>query len=77
VQCTNPSTIELKVAEGGKAVSLYSNNYYDIAFSASNFTPEGEIHPCADLAGMKASIQYFATSDKTVDGQILSIELTR
>jgi Tfp pilus assembly protein PilF len=77
VQCTDPSTIELKVEEGGKAVSLYSNNYYDIPFRASNYTPGGEIHPCADLAGMKASIQYFATSDKTVDGQILSIELTK
>jgi len=77
VQCTDPSTIELKVQEGGKAVSLYSNNYYEIPFSASNFTPQGEIHPCDDLNGMKASIQYFATADKTVDGQILSIELSK
>ncbi len=77
VQCTDPSTIELRVEEGGKAASLYSNNYYDIPFSASNFTPQGDIHPCTDLQGMKASIQYFATSDKTVDGQILSIELTK
>ena len=29
------------------------------------------MHPCTDLEGMKAGIQYFATSDKTVDGQIL------
>ncbi len=77
VQCTDPSEIELKVDEGGKAVSLYSNNYYDIPFRATNYTPEGEIHPCTDLEGMKASIQYAVTSDKTVDGQILSIELTR
>jgi Tfp pilus assembly protein PilF len=77
VQCTGSSTIELKVEEGGKAVSLYSNNYYDVPFRASNFTPQGEIHPCTDLEGMKASIQYFATSDKTVDGQILSIELSK
>jgi tetratricopeptide (TPR) repeat protein len=77
VQCTDPSTIELRVEEGGKAASLYSNNYYDIPFSASNFTPQGDIHPCTDLEGMKASIQYFATSDKTVDGQILSIALSK
>ncbi len=77
VQCTDPTTIELKVDEGGKAVSLYSNNYYDIPFSASNFTPQGDIHPCTDLEGMKTSIQYFATSDKTVDGQILSIALSK
>ncbi len=77
VHCTDPSTIELKVEEGGKAASLYSNNYYDIPFSASNFTPQGDIHPCTDLEGMKASIQYFATSDKTVDGQILAIQLSK
>jgi Tfp pilus assembly protein PilF len=77
VQCTDPSTIELKVDEGSKAASLYSNNYYDIPFRASNFTPQGEIHPCTDLEGMKASVQYFATSDKTVDGQILSVELSK
>jgi tetratricopeptide (TPR) repeat protein len=77
VQCTDPSMIELKVEGGVRAVSLYSNNYYQIPFSTSNYTPEGEIHPCTDLEGMKASIQYAATSDKTVDGQILSIELTK
>jgi len=77
VQCTDPATIELKVTTGGRAVSLYSNNYYDIPFSAVNFTPQGDIHPCGDLDGMKASIQYFATSDRTVDGQILSIELSK
>ena len=68
-------------AQGGggrqSGVSLYSNNYYDIPFSASNFTPQGDIHPCTDLEGMKASIQYFATSDKTVDGQILAIQLSK
>ena len=77
VQCTDPSTIELKVEEGGNAVSLFSNNYYEITFSASNFTPQGDIHPCTDLDGSKASIQYFATSDKTVDGQILAIQLSK
>jgi Tfp pilus assembly protein PilF len=77
VQCTDPSSIELKVEASGKAASLYSNNYYEIPFSASNFTPAGEIHPCTDLEGMKASIQSFATSDKTVDGQILSIGLSK
>jgi hypothetical protein len=77
VQCTDPSMIELKVEGAGKEISLYSNNYFQIAYSASNFTPEGDIHPCTDLEGMKASVQYAVTSDKTVDGQILSVELTK
>ncbi len=77
VQCTDPSEIELKVEGTGKGVSLYSNNYYEIGFSAANFTPQGEIHPCTDLEGMKASVQYATTSDKTIDGQILSVELSK
>jgi len=77
VQCTDPSTIELKVEGTGKEISLYSNNYFQITYSASNYTPEGEIHPCTDLEGMKASVQYAVTSDKTVDGQILSVELSK
>ena len=76
VQC-NDQEIELKVEQGGKAVSLYNNNYYEVPFSASNFTPEGEIHPCTDLDGMKAKVAYFTTADKTVDGQILSIEVSK
>lgn len=50
------------------------NNDCDMHFSASSLNPQGEIHPCTDLDGMKASIQHFATSDKTVDGQILSFQ---
>jgi len=77
VQCSYPSTIELRVEREGKAVSLYSNNYYKIDYSAANYSPNGDIHPCSDLEGMKASIQYTATSDKTVDGQILSVQLSK
>jgi Tfp pilus assembly protein PilF len=76
VQCSDQE-IEFKVEDGGKAVSLFNNNYYEVPFSASNFTPDGEIHPCTDLEGMKAKVQYFATADKTIDGQILSIEVSK
>jgi tetratricopeptide (TPR) repeat protein len=77
VQCSEPAVIELTVTGGGKNFSLYSNNYYSIGFSAANFTPDGDIHPCTDLQGMKASVKYSATSDKSVDGQIFSIELSK
>ena len=77
VQCSEPSVIELEVEGAGKGVSLYSNNYYKVDYSAANFTPQGEIHPCTDLEGMKASVQYAATLDKSVDGQILSVELSK
>ncbi len=77
VECTDPSVLELKVTGGPKDISLYSNNYFAITYAATNYTPEGDIQPCKDLEGMKASVQYSATSDKTVDGQILSVELSK
>lgn len=77
VKCSYPAVIELEVAGARSTVKLYNNNYYDIGYSAANFTPQGEIHPCSDLEGMKAKVQYFATADKTVGGQIVSVELSK
>ncbi len=77
VQCTAPSLLELKVTGNGKGVSLYSNNYFKIAFSAVNFKPAGAIHPCTDLEGMKARVQYSESSTNSIDGQIVSIELSK
>jgi Tfp pilus assembly protein PilF len=77
VQCSGESEIDLKIEDSGPPISLYSNNYMKIDFTAANFTPTGEIHPCKDLEGMKARVQYSATSDKSVDGQILAIELSK
>jgi hypothetical protein len=77
VRCTAPAQLELKVEGSTKGFSLYSNNYFKIDFTAVNFKPEGEIHPCRDLEGMKARVQYSETSSKLIDGQILSIELSK
>jgi tetratricopeptide (TPR) repeat protein len=77
VQCSLPAVMELKVDGDGKTLSLHSNNYFKIQFSAVNFTPEGELHPCADLDGMKANVQFFEASGKSAEGQIFSIELSK
>ena len=77
VHCTPPSQLELKVAGDGKGLSLYSNNYFKIAFSAANYAPDGDLNPCSDLEGKKARVQYSETSNQSVDGQILSVELSK
>ena len=69
--------MELKVEGDGKTLSLHSNNYFKIQFTAVNFAPEGELHPCTDLEGMKANVESFETSGKLGEGQIFSIELRK
>ena len=77
VVCSYPAVITLRVEGVTRKLSLFNNNYYKIDYSAANFTPKGEVHPCQDLEGMKAEVEYFATADKTVDGQIVAIMMIR
>jgi hypothetical protein len=35
------------------------------------------MNPCKDFEGMKARIQYAESSDKTVDGQVIAVELRK
>jgi hypothetical protein len=77
VTCSYPAVIELRLEGGAKALSLYNNNYYKVDYSASNFTPSGDVHPCQDLEGMKAEVEYFVTADKTTDGQIVGIMMIK
>jgi hypothetical protein len=48
-----------------------------IECSATNFSPKGDLDPCHDIEGMKAKVAYAEVSDKTVAGQILSVELSK
>ncbi len=77
VHCSYPSVITLSLEQAGKRITLYQNNYYKIAFSATNFTPQGDLDPCHGIEGMKATVDYAEVSDKSVAGQIVSIELSR
>jgi len=77
VTCSYPSVIQLRVENPTKKLSLYNNNYYKVDYSAANFTPKGDVHPCEDLEGTKAEVEYFVTADKTVDGQIVGIMMIK
>ena len=77
IRCGPPSVLELEVDAAAKKLVLYAPDYYKISFLATNYQPEGEIHPCSDLEGKQAIVLYAATEDKTAAGQILSIALSR
>jgi tetratricopeptide (TPR) repeat protein len=77
VECDLPSYMEFQVQIGAKAkpITLYSSDYFNLDLSALGFEAKKEMNPCRDLGGMKAKVQYAESSDKTIDGQIVSIEL--
>ena len=63
--------------EAGKALDVYNNDFFKIELTVLGFTPKGDINPCTDFEGMKARVQYVESSDKTVDGQVVSVELRK
>jgi tetratricopeptide (TPR) repeat protein len=77
VTCSYPAVLEFQVETAKKPVVLYSNNYMKIDLTALGFTPTGDMNPCKDFEGMKARVQYAESSDKSVDGQVVAVELRK
>jgi len=83
VKCSYPSVLTLslevsgKAAVSGKALTLYSNNYFNIPFSTLGYLAKGDLSPCSQLEGMKANITYGDVTDVRVVGQIVSVELVK
>lgn len=73
VQCGIPAVLDIHLS-GAKPVALHSDNYYKVAFSALNFTPEGDLHPCSDLQGKKARVEYVESDGEDV---IISVEMRK
>ena len=75
VTCGYPTVLEFQITAGSKTYHVYNNDFSKIELTVVGFTPKGAMNPCADLDGMKARVQYVESSDKTVDGKVLAIEL--
>jgi hypothetical protein len=50
--------------------------YFKIQFSAVNFVPNGELHPCSDLEGVHARVEYVESLSKE-PGVIVSVEMNK
>jgi Tfp pilus assembly protein PilF len=74
VQCKNPQ-MDLQVLANSKSLTLHSENYYKVRFSALNFTPQGDLNPCKDLEGRPAKVEYVESTDQSMSARILAIEL--
>ena len=79
VHCGYPSVLTFNLERSGtsRPLLLYRNDFKQIEFSATNFTPKGDLNPCTDMEGLKAKVQYAEVSDKSVAGQVISVELSK
>ena len=77
VECSYPTVLTLTVEGAGKSIQLFTANMYKIPFRTINFKPEKDLDPCRMLDGMKATIQYTEVSDKDLNGQINSVDLSK
>jgi hypothetical protein len=77
VACSYPAAIEFRVEGVKKSVSLYNNNFVDLDLSVLGFTPSGAMDPCHQFEGMKAKVEYIDSTDKSVDGQAVAVELRK
>ena len=78
VHCVLPSKLVLTLEQaGGGVVTLSTANFFKLEISAVNYTPEGDMNPCTDLEKTQAKIEYADVPDHSVDGQIISIALSR
>jgi tetratricopeptide (TPR) repeat protein len=77
VTCSYPAVMDFEVDAAKRKYSVYAANYYKVSYSVANFKPKGDVHPCQDLEGMTAEVEYFTTADKTVDGQIVAVMMIK
>jgi hypothetical protein len=55
-------------------LGLHANNYFKIEYSVLNVKLRGDLHPCADLEGRSARVEYVESSNKN-SAALLSIEI--
>jgi tetratricopeptide (TPR) repeat protein len=78
VACEYPSALEFRLeTAAGKTVRLYNNEMASIDLTAIGLAMSGPVNPCTDFEGKKAEVQYVDSPDKTVDGQVIAIELRK
>lgn len=74
VACAGAS-MDVILATSAGVLTLHSPNYFNLPFTAANFKPEGELHPCTDLRGRKAHVAFWKTKGQHDHGELISVEL--
>jgi hypothetical protein len=75
VRCFHPAVMEISMESDGNLQIFHIANYFEVEFRAVDYTPEGELNPCADLNGKRLTIEYIATPGAAFAGEIRSIAM--
>jgi tetratricopeptide (TPR) repeat protein len=75
VRCEAPS-LDLTIASRSKTLTLHSDNYYQIQFTAL-FTPARELQPCQDLENRTARVEYVESAHDHRAPRLIAVELRK
>jgi tetratricopeptide (TPR) repeat protein len=75
VHC-DPPTLDLTVTSRAGNVTLHSENYFQIQFTAL-FALAGELQPCHDLENRTAKVEYIESANGSHTPRLIAVELQK
>jgi len=69
------SELDLTISATGKEISMHTDNYFKITFSALGFQPNSEFNPCTELENRTAKVEYLESATPSTAAKVVSIEL--
>ncbi|HEX5412295.1 MAG TPA: tetratricopeptide repeat protein [Terriglobia bacterium] len=76
VKCSGNS-LDMDFSSQRQELHLFTDNYFQIQFSALNYKPTGELYPCTQIQAMKARIAFYDIKGHPNEGELISVELRK
>jgi tetratricopeptide (TPR) repeat protein len=73
VRC-DPPILNLTVTSHARTVTLHSDNYYQVQFTAL-FAPPRDLQPCVDLENRPAKVEYVESANGEDTPRLIAVEL--
>ena len=77
VKCSPPTLMDLSLETPSGTLQLHSMNYFSVIYSALNYTPTQELHPCRQIQGMKARISFYEIKGQPYSGEMIAVQLRK
>ena len=69
--------LDMNLQTPREMLHLYSSNYFNVEFTAENFTPSGKLNPCRQIQGMHARAIFYDIPGRPNDGELISVNLSK